>query len=895
MNLSTFKILSIFILLINVSSVDATQTPKANPAAIVSFGNARFTVLTPELIRMEWSEDAKFEDRASLIFINRNLNVPEFDFKKSKDKLIIHTKALTLRYVNNNKQFSEGNLSIEYKLNNQTRKWNPAVPDVGNLRGTASSLDGYDGDILTYWKTKLDLQAGVISRDGFVVVKDSAGIVFDGDKHENWPVRQEINKSQDWYFFGYGHNYKKAIFDFTQLAGKIPLPPRYVFGYWWSRWWRYSDTEVREFWKEMKDNNIPLDVFILDMDWHTTYEGDLKKDPFGHKLNWGSYNWNKGLFPQPDSLFSFFKKNNIKSALNLHPASGVSPNEERYAEVAKAMNLDTSKPIPFDKAYAKMCQKEFHEWDTTSTHGYIPCDFADKKFVNAYFNILLRPIEKQGVNFWWLDWQQQKWTRTKNLNNIWWINHLHFTDMEKNKDTRPLVFHRYGGLGSHRYPIGFSGDALVSWKTLKFQPYFTSTAANIGYSYWSNDIGGNGHYGVDSIKKNFLDDELFTRWFQFGVLSPVLRTHASRSPEQERRIWMFKDPYRKALRKSLNMRYELAPYIYNSARLTYDSALAICLPMYYEHPDKNEAYNYPNQYYFGREIIAAPVTAKMNQSGIAESKIWLPKGTWFEWHSGTLLKGDSVYNRKFTINDIPVYVKSGAVLPLNLNAKNLSVTKDTVVWAIFPGSTNGSGYLYEDNGDSKAYINGEYTITKLNYSIDPQGKMKIKIEPAKGNFDGKLLQRTYIIRLVNTLPVNRVLVNEGILDLHASSSYLYNAFTLSNEINIGKVDVNTSTVVEIQTDKRQTTELMNGVVGKMSRLNELIIDFKPYLGFGGMFPLVVSNAEQMPMRIQYNLQSAYNELTNFSDRYDQIYSVLCNMWIEKQEKERLTKKATAYK
>jgi alpha-glucosidase (family GH31 glycosyl hydrolase) len=126
------------------------------------------------------------------------------------------------------------------------------------------------------------------------------------------------------------------------------------------------------------------------------------------------------------------------------------------------------------------------------------------------------------VDFWWLDWQQWSTTNIPGMSPTMWLNYVHYTDMERQGKVRPLIFHRWGGLGNHRYPIGFSGDVVSVWKSLVFQPYFTATAANVGCAYWSHDIGGHMPGPISA--------ELFTRWLQFGAFSPILRTHTPRTP-----------------------------------------------------------------------------------------------------------------------------------------------------------------------------------------------------------------------------------------------------------------------------------------------------------------------------------------------------------------------------
>jgi alpha-glucosidase (family GH31 glycosyl hydrolase) len=234
------------------------------------------------------------------------------------------------------------------------------------------------------------------------------------------------------------------------------------------------------------------------MDWHLTETGNTS-------TGWTGYTWNPELFPDPAGLFQQIHDLGLKTSLNLHPAEGIHPHESQYAEFANFMGIkpETGQPVPFDP--------------------------ADPHFIQGYFELLHHPIEDQGLDFWWLDWQQGHKTRLSGLDPLWWLNHLHFYDLMRNGTKRPFIFSRWGGLGNHRYPIGFSGDTVVGWQALDFQPGFTTSAANVGYGWWSHDIGG--HMG------GLENDELYTRWVQYGVFSPILRLHSTNNPYNERLPW----------------------------------------------------------------------------------------------------------------------------------------------------------------------------------------------------------------------------------------------------------------------------------------------------------------------------------------------------------------------
>ena len=190
-------------------------------------------------------------------------------------------------------------------------------------------------------------------------------------------------------------------------------------------------------------------------------------------------------------------------------------------------------------------------WASTRTAGEaIPFRITDKRFVKHYFELLHHPMERDGVDFWWMDWQQGEASEMEGLDPLPWLNHLHFPDSTR-RGRRPMLYSRWGGLGNHRYPIGFSGDTYVAWPALQFQPYMTATASNVAYGWWSHDIGG--HMGGAT------EPELYARWVQFGALSPCLRLHATKDPLAERRPWKYPHEVYEAARAAFHLRYQLVP------------------------------------------------------------------------------------------------------------------------------------------------------------------------------------------------------------------------------------------------------------------------------------------------------------------------------------------------
>ena len=288
-------------------------------------------MLTPQLVRMEWAADGQFEDRPSLVFVTRRLPVPTFTRTSSGKWTTIDTGKLTLRYRDGSGTFTARNLSVELVVAGTPVTWRPGTADTGNLRGTTRTLDEVKG--------ATSLEPGLVSRDGWVVVDDSARPLFD-DADWPWVVERPTRKALDWYMFGHGHDYKAALGDFVRVAGRIPMPPRFAFGLWWSRFWSYSDQELEDLVREFESHDVPLDVLVIDMDWHLTFGTrwwENTKDQSGHSRGWTGYTWNPTLFPDPEGFLAWCDRHGLRTTLNLHPASGVQPHEKAYPEMARAM------------------------------------------------------------------------------------------------------------------------------------------------------------------------------------------------------------------------------------------------------------------------------------------------------------------------------------------------------------------------------------------------------------------------------------------------------------------------------------------------------------------------------------------------------------------------------
>jgi alpha-glucosidase (family GH31 glycosyl hydrolase) len=392
---------------------------------------------------------------------------------------------------------------------------------------------------------------------------------------------------------------------------------------------------------------------------------------------WTGYTWNTELFPDHRELLSWLHEKGFKVPLNVHPSQGV-----RF----------------FEDAYEAMCRQLGKD---PASRELIPFDPADPEFMAAYFEVLHRPLEEEGVDFWWLDWQQGQSTNIPGLDPLWALNHYHTRDAARD-GRRPLILSRYAGLGSHRYPLGFSGDTIVSWKSLDFQPYFTNTAANAGYTWWSHDIGGH--------MRGIQDDELYLRWLQYGVFSPINRLHSSNSDFMGKEPWKRSWAVEKISEEFLRLRHRLIPYLYTANYETHTAAMPICAPLYYRH-DGEDAYKAKNEYYFGSQLLVSPITQPADKRlNLASASTWLPEGRWTDIFNGRIYQGGRWVNLYRDLDSIPVLAKEGAIIPMyrsgSTNDLSLNQPLEIHLWR-----GNGRFELYEDDGETMAYQDGRCAIT----------------------------------------------------------------------------------------------------------------------------------------------------------------------------------------
>ena len=751
--------------------------PAMNPATTLQGEHWRIGLITESLIRLEWSDSGEFEDRATLMAVDRAFlpsGAVDYTTGERDGMLVVETPALRLTY--DRKPFSKEGLTIVVKgvPDSQFNTWHYGDEPKGNLGGTARTLDEADGAI--------PLGQGVISRDGWAVLDDSASNVFvTADADGNLPdgvvayggigVAPRDHRETDIYFFGYGRRYREAVHDFQKLSGPAPLLPRYALGNWWSRYYRYSEEEYLDLMDRFKREGIPFTTSVIDMDWHLVDDVDPK-----YGSGWTGYTWNPKLFPDPKRFLDGLHERGLRTTVNIHPRDGIRAFEKPYAKAAATVGVDAEAQEP------------------------VEFDLTNPKFVQAYFD-MHHDLEADGIDFWWIDWQQGGVTRQPGLDPLWVLNHMHYCDSAR--DGRwPLTFSRFAGPGSQRYPVGFSGDTVITWKSLKFQPYFTSTASNIGYGWWSHDIGGH-MFG-------YRDEELEARWYQLGAFSPINRLHSSCSPFSGKEPWNFHEPVRSAMVDVLRLRQALMPYLYTMNWRAAVDGNPIVEPMYWANPNLGESYEVPDEFRFGTELVVAPVVDPMDKASMrGKADAWLPQGDWLDFFDGRRYVAADPAGRRLavwrTIDRIPVFAKAGGIVPMQSDPlSDMTVNPRALDVVVFPGA-DGSFAMREDSGefhdvcaDAAAAQEAATVVTAMTWQWDDGRSPQFVIEAPTGNTSVVPERRdwTLIFRGVARSAMQVIVGGEAWdKDLVGTTVVDYDAETMSLSVKL--VDVPSSSRIQV--------------------------------------------------------------------------------------------------
>lgn len=543
----------------------------------------------------------------------------------------------------------------------------------------------------------LKLEKGLYSTDGFACLDDSDSFVLDGDSF--------VNRSEpglDIYVFMYKKDFGLCLQDYYNLTGYPMLIPRYALGTWWYKNYKYTGNSLDNLFLKFEEENVPLSAIMLSDDWH------LADDP----LVFDEANLSGQLYEEISN------RHNIKTGLTINPSIKAKANTYTYQNIVS--NLGVLK---------------------NQEYSFLP---LSNQSLNLYNNYGINNWINMGIDAFVIDYDN-----IKDKKSIALFSHYCYATGGLNSNKRIVVFSRNHGLVPHRNTVIYTGKTKVDWDTLAVLPRYNSTASNNGISYIAHAIGG--YYGGI---ENF---ELYIRYIQLGVFSPMLVLASDKSEYYKREPWRWNVTQSSIIKKYLNLRNSLIPYLYTESYIYHNSGSPIVQPLYYKYPKIYDEPNYKNQYFFGSKMLVCPIIKKKNPlMNRVVQRLFIPEGIWYELESGKKFLGNKYYMSFYKDEDYPVFCKEGAIIPLSMD-KSTDLPNNLEI-IIFPGS-DGEYKLYEDDGFTTSYKNKNFAITEFIFKYQKNSYELI----IKNTSNSGILPytRNYRIRLKNTKAVNLISILSG--------------------------------------------------------------------------------------------------------------------------------------
>ncbi|MDK0863712.1 glycoside hydrolase family 31 protein [Clostridium perfringens] len=561
-----------------------------------------------------------------------------------------------------------------------------------------------DDDSITYYKTI----------PFYVALKEEAtyGIFFDNSFRSYFDMGKERGDriffgaigGQIQYYFIPGENIKEVVKNYTALTGRMEMPPLWSLGYQQCRFSYFSQEEVRELVKTFEEKDIPLDVVYLDIDYMDGFRVMTFKTP---------------NFDDAAGLISDLKEKGIRTITIIDP--GVKVDEEYDVfKRGKEGNHFTKKldgemfigaVWPGDSAFPDFSNKECREWWKSELKKFI-----SEHGMDGIWNDMNEPCVFNNDHKTMLE------TCLHNSDNGV-IEHKEFHNRygfemsrcskeaqeELHPNERGFSMTRATYAGGQRYSSVWTGDNMSLWSQMRMSISMNANLGISGFSFVGNDVSG---FGLDS------SEELFIRWMEMGPFIPIFRNHSNMYTRRQE-PWAFGPRAEKIAKKSIELRYELLPYIYDLYYISHKEGLPIFRPMIMEYEKDMNLLNMREQFMLGENMIVAPVLYEGERS----KTVYLPKGSWFNYFTREKLQGGKWYKLPCELDEILVFVKEGAIIPTyNKKFRNVKERPKNILLKVF--GENAKGFHYNDDGHTMEYLEGKYTYMDIKV-VDGKEELKL--------------------------------------------------------------------------------------------------------------------------------------------------------------------------
>lgn len=537
------------------------------------------------------------------------------------------------------------------------------------------------------------------------------------------------------YYFINGSSFQELIQNFTTLVGKQPLPPLWALGYIQSRFGYKTQQEATDELNKLLDAGYPLDALVLDLYWFSDHE---KPQCMGN-LDFDQKHW-----PQPQEMIQYFASKGVKTIPITEPFFTV--NSDHYNDL-----VDKDLLVKNQEGEVRTIPEFF--WGEAGLLDIF------KPEAKAWMWDRYRFMKQYGFDGWWVDLCEPEIhpedmvhvngtaNEVHGLFGHEWAKMLYEGYINEFPDERVFQLSRAGFAGSQRFGVvPWSGDVRRSWPGLKAQPLIMLGVGLSGVGYMHSDTGGF-IYGEK-------DPELYTRWMQFSIFTPVLRPHASGEIYPEPTFWS--DEVQRNIKPFIQLRYQLLPYNYTLAWENTTTGMPLARALFTQF--KGVADNVEDQYMWGDALLVAPVLDK----GITNRNVYLPKGNWYDWWNNEYLAGDSTINVALTMDKIPLYVKAGSLVATTDHIQSTSFyTTERIKLTYYAGDENSQTQLYFDDGKTRdAYDRGAYELLNINTEVEAD-YIQLSAQTEGGQYEGKPAQRTFEVQVIGLNNVPKAVTNGG--------------------------------------------------------------------------------------------------------------------------------------
>ncbi|MGV1063324.1 glycoside hydrolase family 31 protein [Clostridium perfringens] len=695
----------------------------------IYFSNMKITLTMFENDIVKVFIGDKYEESISTNGVIDNLEEGEFIVEEDSNFLIIKgTKVLT--FVDKNtteisfKDLDGNIINEDFQPSFKDEKGNVYISKVndclayyglgekgGDLNKKGCYTENFntddpetDDDSITYYKTI----------PFYVALKEEAtyGIFFDNSFRSYFDMGKERGDriffgaigGQIQYYFIPGENIKEVVKNYTALTGRMEMPPLWSLGYQQCRFSYFSQEEVRELVKTFEEKDIPLDVVYLDIDYMDGFRVMTFKTP---------------NFDDAAGLINDLKEKGIRTITIIDP--GVKVDEEYDVfKRGKEGNHFTKKldgqifigaVWPGDSAFPDFSNKDCREWWKSELKKFI-----SEHGMDGIWNDMNEPCVFNNDHKTMLE------TCLHNSDNGV-IEHKEFHnrygfEMSRcSKEAQEELYPNERGFsmtratyaGGQRYSSVWTGDNMSLWSQMRMSISMNANLGISGFSFVGNDVSG---FGLDS------SEELFIRWMEMGPFIPIFRNHSNMYTRRQE-PWAFGPKAEKIAKKSIELRYELLPYIYDLYYISHKEGLPIFRPMIMEYEKDMNLLNMREQFMLGENMIVAPVLYEGERS----KTVYLPKGSWFNYFTREKLQGDKWYKLPCELDEILVFVKEGAIIPTyNKKFRNVKERPKNILLKVF--GENAKGFHYNDDGHTMEYLEGKYTYMDIKV-VDGKEELKL--------------------------------------------------------------------------------------------------------------------------------------------------------------------------